>query len=64
MGIAAAPVSYTHLDVYKRQELVKRNVEYGRLMFTTDLPSVLDNVEVVFSAVGTPPEDVYKRQIQ
>lgn len=30
------------------EELVKRNVEYGRLMFTTDLPSVLDNVEVVF----------------
>lgn len=39
------------------EELVKRNVEYGRLMFTTDLPSVLDNVEVVFSAVGTPPDE-------
>ena len=39
------------------EELVKRNVEYGRLMFTTDLPSVLDNVEVVFSAVGTTPDE-------
>ena len=39
------------------EELVKRNVEYGRLMFTTDLPSVLDNVEVVYSAVGTPPDE-------
>lgn len=39
------------------EELVKRNVEAGRLHFTTDLPSCLDNVEVVFSAVGTPPDE-------
>ena len=39
------------------EELVKRNVAYGRLHFTTDLPSVLDDVEVVFSAVGTPPDE-------
>ena len=39
------------------EELVKRNVEYGRLQFTTDLTSVLDDVEVVFSAVGTPPDE-------
>ncbi len=38
-------------------ELVKRNVEAGRLHFTTDLTSCLDNVEVVFSAVGTPPDE-------
>ena len=37
--------------------LVKRNVEAGRLHFTTDLTSCLDNVEVVFSAVGTPPDE-------
>ena len=36
-------------------DLVKRNVEAGRLHFTTDLTTCLDNVEVVFSAVGTPP---------
>ena len=38
-------------------ELVKRNVEAGRLHFTTDLAEVIDNVEVVFSAVGTPPDE-------
>ena len=39
------------------EELVKRNVEYQRLHFTTDLTEVLDDVEVVFSAVGTPPDE-------
>lgn len=39
------------------EELVKRNVEEGRLHFTTDLTSCLDEVEVVFSAVGTPPDE-------
>lgn len=38
-------------------DLVKRNVVAGRLHFTTDLTSCLDNVEVVFSAVGTPPDE-------
>ena len=38
-------------------ELVKRNVEAGRLHFTTDLRTCLDDVEVVFSAVGTPPDE-------
>ena len=39
------------------EELVRRNVEFERLRFTTDLTSVLDDVEVVFSAVGTPPDE-------
>lgn len=39
------------------EELVKRNVGFGRLTFTTDLTEVLDDVEVVFSAVGTPPDE-------
>lgn len=38
-------------------DLVKRNVEAGRLHFATDLTTCLDNVEVVFSAVGTPPDE-------
>ena len=37
--------------------LVKRNVAEGRLHFTTRLDEVIDNVELVFSAVGTPPDD-------
>ena len=39
------------------EELVKRNVEFERLKFTTDLTEVLDDVEVVFSAVGTPSDE-------
>lgn len=38
-------------------ELVTRNVEAGRLSFTTSLESILNDVEVVFSAVGTPPDE-------
>lgn len=39
------------------EEMVLRNCNEGRLKFTTDLSSVLDDVEVVFSAVGTPPDE-------
>ena len=39
------------------EEVVRRNVEEGRLHFTTELTDCLDNVEVVFSAVGTPPDE-------
>ena len=38
-------------------EIVKRNCRVGRLHFTTDLKSCLNDVEVVFSAVGTPPDE-------
>ena len=37
-------------------DMVLRNVEAGRLHFTTDLQGCLNDVEVVFSAVGTPPD--------
>ncbi|MGL5704677.1 MAG: UDP-glucose dehydrogenase family protein [Tannerellaceae bacterium] len=39
------------------ESLVLRNVKANRLCFTTDLISVLDEVEIVFSAVGTPPNE-------
>ena len=39
------------------EELIKRNVSFERLKFTTNLTDVLDDVEVVFSAVGTPPDE-------
>ena len=39
------------------EDMVHKNVEAGRLHFVTDLASVLDEVEVVFSAVGTPPDE-------
>lgn len=38
-------------------EMVLRNHREGRLKFTTDLASVLDDVDIVFSAVGTPPDE-------
>lgn len=39
------------------EEMVNRNVKAGRLKFTTLLESCLNDVEVVFSAVGTPPDE-------
>lgn len=38
-------------------ELVRRNLRDGRLHFTTSLEEVINDVEAVFSAVGTPPDD-------
>lgn len=39
------------------EEMVLRNLREGRLKFTTDLKSVIDDVSLVFSAVGTPPDE-------
>ena len=39
------------------EEMVLRNHREGRLNFTTDITTCLDNVDVVFSAVGTPPDE-------
>lgn len=39
------------------EEMVLRNTKANRLTFTTSLESCLDDVEVVFSAVGTPPDE-------
>lgn len=38
-------------------EMVDRNFKAGRLRFTTDLSSILNEVDIVFSAVGTPPDE-------
>jgi nucleotide sugar dehydrogenase len=39
------------------KEMVLRNVEEGRLHFTTELSSCIEDVSMVFSAVGTPPDE-------
>ncbi|MBI3818665.1 MAG: UDP-glucose/GDP-mannose dehydrogenase family protein [Planctomycetes bacterium] len=39
------------------EELLKRNIEEGRLKFTTNLDDAVKNSLVVFIAVGTPPGD-------
>ena len=38
------------------EDMVHRNLKAERLHFTTQLTGVLKDVEVVFSAVGTPPD--------
>ncbi len=39
------------------EELVKRNYNGGRLSFVTSMDEYLDNVQIVFIAVGTPQTD-------
>lgn len=39
------------------EEMVQKNMAAGRLHFTDDLASCIDKVEVIFSAVGTPPDE-------
>ena len=39
------------------QELVHRNAKAGRLLFSTSLEECIDGADVVFSAVGTPPDE-------
>lgn len=37
--------------------MVERNVAAGRLHFTTSLEECIDSVEMIFAAVGTPPDE-------
>ncbi|MCB9015488.1 MAG: UDP-glucose/GDP-mannose dehydrogenase family protein [Lentimicrobiaceae bacterium] len=37
--------------------MIARNVEKGRLHFSTDLPSTVNDSDVIFIAVGTPPDE-------
>jgi UDPglucose 6-dehydrogenase len=39
------------------EDMVHKNTKAGRLHFVTDLKEVLDHVDIVFSAVGTPPDE-------
>jgi len=38
-------------------EMVQRNQKAGRLFFTTDLRPILDDIEAIFCAVGTPSDE-------
>lgn len=38
-------------------EIVTRNVELGRLMFTSNIQAAIKNADVIFIAVGTPMDD-------
>ncbi len=39
------------------EEMVKRNVDGGRLLFTMEFDQAIPSSEIVFSAVGTPPRE-------
>ncbi len=39
------------------EEMVQSNIEKGRLHFSTNLKDTLEGAELVFSAVGTPPDE-------
>ena len=39
------------------ETMVKRNVEKGRLHFSIDLKETIDTCDVIFIAVGTPPDE-------
>ena len=39
------------------EQMVQKNVKAGRLKFSTDLAAVLNEQDIVFSAVGTPPDE-------
>lgn len=38
-------------------ELVMKNIKAGRLKFSTSLPDVINDQEIIFTAVGTPPDE-------
>ena len=48
-----------NIPIYENglEEMVLRNMKAKRLKFTTSSESCLDEVEVIFSAVGTPPDE-------
>lgn len=65
--VVCADVDAAKIDGLKRnvlpiyepglEEYVERNQAAGRLAFTTDVPSAIRDAEVIFIAVGTPPDE-------
>ena len=46
------------------EDLLKRNIDAGRISFTTDLTESLPDAEVVFSAVATPPNEDFSADLK
>jgi UDPglucose 6-dehydrogenase len=67
MEVYCVDVDKTKIDNLKKgvipifepglEEMVSRNAQAGRLKFTTALRDCINDVEVIFSAVGTPPDE-------
>lgn len=45
-------------------ELLKRNLDAGRIVFTTELAEALPGSQVVFSAVATPPNEDFSADLR
>ena len=39
------------------EQVVIRNAKAGRLKFSTSLADAIDEAEIIFNAVGTPPDE-------
>lgn len=52
MQAGKVPIYEPHLDV-----IFERNIRQGRLHFTTDLKEAIDQADVIFLALPTPPEE-------
>lgn len=48
-----------HMPIYEPglEDIVKRNVQKGRLFFKTNLAEVVNQSDAIFIAVGTPPDE-------
>ncbi|MFA5926684.1 MAG: UDP-glucose/GDP-mannose dehydrogenase family protein [Patescibacteria group bacterium] len=46
------------------EELITRNISAGRINFSTDLSSSVGEAEIVFIAVGTPPDESGKADLK
>lgn len=46
------------------EELLKRGLDSGRLLFTTDLKEALPHASIVFSAVATPPGEGHRADLR
>ncbi|PIP65762.1 UDP-glucose 6-dehydrogenase [Candidatus Peregrinibacteria bacterium CG10_big_fil_rev_8_21_14_0_10_49_16] len=46
------------------EEILQRNLASGRLIFTTNLAEAIDESSVVFSAVGTPPNEDFSADLR
>jgi len=54
-----AALRQNHLPIYEPglEPLVTRNQRDGRLRFTTDVGAAIESSDVIFIAVGTPPDE-------